>query len=354
MLFGPVITSTPKKRQAWLQSARRMGSRIATPESRSAAAARRVRSFVAAMRLQMYSFVLFPLLLGSALGAAAAGHFNWQAFAVAAVLGLAAHTAVSFSNQVTDERIDGGNLNRSMFNGGTALLARGRLSRRDLQGGWIAASVLAVAGAALIVTLFGRHWLVLVAGTSGLILGLQYSLAPLRLSRLGLGELAALLAYGVPLLLSGALLQVREASAGSVLTDPRLYLFSLTSVLPIFATLCLTQIPDTEADGRNGKRSVSVLLGPRAVLACTGALLLATGGLLLGFATARLLPPVNAAVAGGIPAAAGLVLLLNRAALKVPAGPRMLNLMGLSVTAAVAASLVPAIHFLQVAGQAAR
>jgi hypothetical protein len=32
----------------------------------------------------------------------------------------------------------------------------------------------------------------------------------------------------------------------------------------------------------------------------------------------------------------------------------MLNLMGLSVTAAVAASLVPAIHFLQVAGQAAR
>ncbi len=147
------------------------------------------------------------------------------------------------------------NKNRTMFNGGTGLLAKGRITKVLLTSGWIVSTILALFASVEMVLIFQYHWLLLLGLSAALFLGLEYSLPPFRLSKLGLGELAAFIAYGVPLMVVGL----------------------AASILPF-----LTDV----------------------------------------------------------------VIVANLDAYEIPAGMKMINIMGMSVTNAVACAIIPAIYYL--------
>ena len=147
-----------------------------------------------------------------------------------------------------------------MFNGGTGLLAKNRISKNTLNAGWIVSTLLALLVPAAMVFLFHYHWLLFGSLGLALFLGVEYSFPPLRLSRIGLGEAAAFIAYGVPFLTVGFVLQnAAGAVICHVVRDYKFYLLALPVSSSVAVTLCLTQIPDTDADRRNGKKMINIM-----------------------------------------------------------------------------------------------
>ncbi len=345
-IFGSVLTSSPERRRRWIAEVERIGERIAGPETAAARAARAFTALAGASRPPLYSFVFFPVLLGASVAARAGSRFHAAGFALAALIGLLAHAAVSLSNEAADQEIDRGNANRTPFSGGTGLAAKGAIDGRTLRLGWIFTALLAWLTAAAMVLLFGAHWLLVVSVSVALFAGLEYSLPPLRLSRVGLGEASAFVGYGVPSMATGFLLQgPSPAVIGRVATDGRL-LLALAVALGVTTTLCLTQIPDTEADRSNGKKSVSVLLGPAAVLRLSLLLLLLSVLAIGGLVPLHILPPGYALAACALPVWTGVQIAAHPEATRKPAGMKMVNIIGLSVTSAVFTALVPALYFL--------
>lgn len=143
---------------------------------------------------------------------------------------------------------------RSPFSGGKRVLVDRLMTRGEV---WLVAAVgygLGVASGLVIAALHEPR--VLGLGVCGVALAFGYHAPPLRLSYVGLGELAVGLAYG-PLICSGAYLVL----VGSVPTS--VVLSSLPLGLAIAAFLVINEFPDRRADEASGKRTLVVRLGPR-------------------------------------------------------------------------------------------
>lgn len=346
-LFGSVLSSTEKKREEWLKKVEDLGRDFATPPGMAERFKQSLFAYIKAVRLPLFSFVFSLILLGAAIGASVMTRFSWSGFMLACFIGLMGHAAVSLSNEATDEAADKINLNRTMFNGGTGLLAKGAISKKQLKAGWIIASIMALGIPAVLVFMFHYHWLLLASAAVALFLGVQYSLPPFRFSRFGLGEIVAFFAYGIPMVLIGFILETDTAAVNNIIDHYRFLLVSLPVSLLVLTTLCLTQIPDTEADRSIGKRSVSVLLGSRNVMKLCLGFLFITVLLLLGFYFMNILPLKYSLLSSLFPVITGIVMALNMDAYKVPAGMTMINIMGLSVNSAVLSGIIPAIYFFQ-------
>lgn len=345
-LIGSVLTSTDEKRKKWVTLAEKLGEKIGKPDTAAQIFKKQLASFIKAVRLPLYSFVFCTVLLGAAVGATITGTFRLLGFLLAALMSLWAHIAVSFSNEVVDEPNDRINMNRTMFNGGTGLLSKGFITKSILNAGWIISTVLAVIVPALLVILFDYHWLLIASFGLGLLLGLEYNFPPFRLSRIGLGEVAGFIAYGVPVMLVGLILQVDSPVVNKLVANYRFYLLAMPVSLSVFATLCLTQIPDTDADRKMGKKSFSVLIGPRNVLILSVFALFLCVALFISFKTMNMLSLPYTILALLMPLLTGIMVLTNLDAYKIPAGRTMINIMGMSVTSSILCALIPVIYYL--------
>jgi 1,4-dihydroxy-2-naphthoate octaprenyltransferase len=96
--------------------------------------------------------------------------------------------------------------------------------------------------------------MILYFGLAGVGLGVLYSLGPVRLSSLGIGEASVAIAFGVVPVAGAAWLQ------GAAL-DRSLLLFSLPVSAWVAAILLINGVPDIAADGATGKRTLPVRLG---------------------------------------------------------------------------------------------
>ncbi|MFC2170059.1 NAD(P)H-dependent oxidoreductase, partial [Acidobacteriota bacterium] len=346
LLFGSVLRSNEEKRKEWIIKTEKIAEQFAKPQTMAETRKKKLYSMIKAARLHFYSFVFCSFFLGTAIGASVVNKFSWFGFGIAALIGLLGHIAVSFSNEVTDVSTDEVNHNRTIFNGGTGVLLKGLVRKADLSLGWIISSILVVFLCSLLVLLNRAHWFLIVCSTVPLFLGLEYSFPPFKFSRSGLGEIAAFIAYGLPLMFIGFLLQTEAALFKNIVSEFRFYLLSLPISISVFMTLCLTQIPDTDADRSAGKKSISVLMGSRNVLILSGILSFLCAALVLCLFFLGVFPLKYLFFTGLLPFITGFLILANLDAAKVPAGMTMLNLMGLSVTSAVLSGIVPAIYFL--------
>jgi 1,4-dihydroxy-2-naphthoate octaprenyltransferase len=86
------------------------------------------------------------------------------------------------------------------------------------------------------------------------LLAVLYSLGPLRLSSIGLGELAVGVAFGVLPVTGAAWLQ-------SGVIDLNVVVFSLPVSAWVAAILLINEVPDIAADGATGKRTLPVRFG---------------------------------------------------------------------------------------------
>jgi putative NADPH-quinone reductase/1,4-dihydroxy-2-naphthoate octaprenyltransferase len=345
ILFGSVTNSTEKQREKWIKRAMAIGEKFARPDSLIRKMNKRIFLLIRAIRLPLYSFVFTSILLGSAIGASVAHNFSWRGFGLAIFLGLLCHTAVSYSNEVADEHADKININRTIFNGGTGLMAEGLITKRTLNWGWIITSLLSLFIASLMVLRFNYHWLLFMGIAVGLFLGLQYSFYPLRFSRIGLGEIAAFIGYGVPMMLVGLALQVENPAMSQVTSGFRFFLLSLPISLSVFVTLCLTQIPDTDADKETGKKSISVLFKPKNVMILSATVLFLCIFFCFGLALLDILPLKYSIIISILPLLTGVVIIKNLNTYKIPAGMKMINIMGMSATTTVLCGIVPAVYF---------
>lgn len=208
-----------------------------------------------ATRPKFFPASLLPVIAGSAWGYGVAGRFDALVFLVALVATLCVHAGANVLNDVGDDA--GGTDRRNddriyPYTGGSRFIQSGIMSAAAMAR--LGVSLLAVAAVAGLYLLSIKGIMILWFGVIGVALAVLYSLGPLRLSSLGLGETAVGVAFGV-LPVSGA------AWLQSGVIDTNLILFSLPISAWVTAILLINEVPDIVADEATGKRTLPVRLG---------------------------------------------------------------------------------------------
>ena len=208
-----------------------------------------------AMRPKFFPASVLPVLAGTAWGFSASGSFDWLVFALALFATVCVHGASNVLNDVGD---DSGGTDRQNddriypYTGGSRFIQQGIMSPAEMAR-W-GTSLLAMAAIAGIVLIYLKGAMVLYFGLAGVLLAVLYSLGPVRLASMGIGETAVAIGFGVVPVAGAAWLQ--GASLGA-----SLLIYSLPVSLWVTAILLINEVPDIAADGATGKRTLPVRLG---------------------------------------------------------------------------------------------
>lgn len=217
--------------------------------------ARFAKRLLHATRPKFFPASVLPVLAGSAWGFHVAGQFDWIVFLLALLATVCVHAGANVLNDVGD---DAGGTDRQNelriypYTGGSRFIQSGIMSASGMAR--LGVSLLTVAAIAGLLLLLLKGEMILWFGVAGLLLAVLYSLGPLRLSSLGLGETAVGVAFGVIPVTGAAWLQ-----SGVIDTD--VLLFSLPVSAWVAAILLINEVPDIDADGATGKRTLPVRLG---------------------------------------------------------------------------------------------
>jgi len=208
-----------------------------------------------ATRPKFFPASVLPVLAGTAWGIAAAGHFDGPVFFLALLATVCVHAGSNVLNDVGDEANGTDRRNQSRiypYTGGSRFIQTGILDAATMTR--LGISLLVVAAAAGILLLVDKGPVILLFGLAGVALGVLYSLGPVRLSALGLGETAVGVAFGVLPVMGSAWLQGADMGPG-------LLVYSLPISAWVAAILLINEVPDIEADGAIGKRTLPVRVG---------------------------------------------------------------------------------------------
>ena len=208
-----------------------------------------------ATRPKFFPASALPVLAGTAWGFAASGEFSGLVFALALFATVCVHAASNVLNDVGDESggTDKQNDDRIYpYTGGSRFIQTGIMSANEMAR--LGISLLALAAIAGLALLAIKGPMILYFGLAGVALGVLYSLGPVRLSSLGIGEASVAVAFGVVPVVGAAWLQ------GATL-DSQLLLYSLPVSAWVAAILLINGVPDIAADGATGKRTLPVRLG---------------------------------------------------------------------------------------------
>ncbi len=253
--FGVAKAADAERRAQWLAQVEALGGSLAegvlTPGQRFW---RRVKAWLAALRLHFYPMTLISYAVG-ALAATQGGALHhglfWLGFLVLFLL----EAATVFSNDLHDYDSDRHNRFWGPFSGGSRALISGSISRTGLaQGAW-------ATGGASALALLGVLWLSPNAMAAALVmvvtagLALAYTLPPVKLSHRGLGEIDVAVTHSIAVLLFGYVAQ------GGGLFDAAPWLLALPLGLSVFPAILLSGVPDHAADRAAGKETLVVKLG---------------------------------------------------------------------------------------------
>lgn len=208
-----------------------------------------------ATRPKFYPASVLPVIVGTAWGAHAAGAIDITAFVLALLATVLVHAGSNVINDVGDysggtDRQNEGRI--YPYTGGSQFIVRDIIDSRGMARLGAGLMILAaIAGAGLFLL---KGPIVLVFGAIGLLLAIIYSVGPLRLSSLGLGEAAIAIAFGVLPVTGAAWLQ-------SGIIDTDVIIFSLPVAMYVTAILLINEVPDLRADEATGKGTLPVRLG---------------------------------------------------------------------------------------------
>jgi len=224
-------------------------------EYAGASLARNLKRAFHATRPQFFPASVLPVVVGSAWGAWAGSGFDWTVFLLAVIATVCVHGASNALNDVGDDEIgtDGQNDQRIYpYTGGSRFIQSGILSPAHMAR--VGITLIVIASLAGLMLFVERGPMVITFGIIGVLLGVLYSLGPVKLSSLGLGETAVAVAFGVLPVTGAAWLQ------GATI-DQSLILFSIPVSMWVAAILLINEVPDIEADGACGKNTLPVRLG---------------------------------------------------------------------------------------------
>jgi len=258
-----------------------------------------ILTWVRGMRAPFFSASVIPVLVGGAAAFSTSGQFHWGLFLIT-LLGLVSlHAAANIINDYFDYKsgCDPNNPARTIFNGGSNVIADGLLSERAMLTGAIVAYAIGIAcGLYLTFALGPQGWVVLVLGAAGVAISLAYTAPRLFLAGRGLGEPAIALCFGLLAVQGTAFVQMGRLSWEALLA-------SLPVTALIVAILWINQFPDVPADHAVGKDNLVVRLGKARARYGYYALLALSYLPVVGGVAGGLLPPWALLTLGGLPIA---------------------------------------------------
>jgi 1,4-dihydroxy-2-naphthoate octaprenyltransferase len=208
-----------------------------------------------ATRPKFYPASALPVIAGTAWGFHVSGTFDAGIFLLALLATICVHAAANVLNDVGDDSGGTDRVNEDRiypYTGGSRFIQTGIMSATNMAA--LGITLLAVAAIAGLVLLLAKGPMVLAFGMTGVTLAVLYSLGPIRLSGLGIGETAVAIGFGVLPVTGAAWLQSGTINADSVL-------FSLPISAWVTAILLINEVPDIGPDGDTGKRTLPVRLG---------------------------------------------------------------------------------------------
>jgi 1,4-dihydroxy-2-naphthoate octaprenyltransferase len=211
-----------------------------------------------AVRLQFYPMTLVAFFMGALLTVNQNSGTNAVTFALGYAALFLLEVAAVFANEIGDRDTDLVNQNFGPFTGGSRVLAN-----RDLTLSQLATAVryTAVTGTGLGVVAAAMSDKPMALGGlfgAALILGIGYTLSPLRLVYRTWGEMNVAFTHSFLMVFAGALSQPGPLPSRLAL------LVSVPLFLAVFSAITLAGIPDYDADRSADKRTIAVRFGVRA------------------------------------------------------------------------------------------
>jgi 1,4-dihydroxy-2-naphthoate octaprenyltransferase len=214
-----------------------------------------VKRLFHATRPKFFPASVLPVLAGSAWGFKVSGAFDPVIFLIALLATICLHAAANVLNDVGDDSGGTDQVNEDRiypYTGGSRFIQTGIMRAATMAR--LGITLIAVAAIAGVLLLLAKGPMILAFGLTGVALGVCYSLGPIRLSGLGIGEFAVAAAFGLLPVMGAAWLQ-----SGAI--DGQLLLFSLPISAWVAAILLINGVPDIGPDGETGKRTLPVRLG---------------------------------------------------------------------------------------------
>ncbi len=196
-----------------------------------------------------------PVLVGSTLGYAIIGSFNFGLFILAMLAIIFLHAGANMANDYFDHISgnDWANNNVTPFSGGSRSIQDGILSPKTVL---LAALVALAAGSVIgmIIVLLTKSLLILIIGVIGLLGGFFYTAPPIKLGYRCVGEIIIALLFGLLPVFGSYYLQT-----GTIDIVPLLPA-AIVGVL-IFLIIFINEFPDLAADASVNKKTLIVRLG---------------------------------------------------------------------------------------------
>ncbi|NIP26983.1 MAG: 1,4-dihydroxy-2-naphthoate octaprenyltransferase [Phycisphaerae bacterium] len=196
-----------------------------------------------------------PVLVGSCLGYATVGSFNWPLFILAMLAIMAIHSSANLSNDYFDHLSgnDWANDNPTPFSGGSRYIQKGILSPKAML---LAALVALAFGSALgvVIILLTQSVFILILGILGMFGGFFYTAPPLKLGYRYIGEIIIALLFGLLPVYGSYYLQTGLIDAVPLLPG------CVVGIL-IFLVIFINEFPDLKADAAVDKRTLVVHFG---------------------------------------------------------------------------------------------
>ena len=208
-----------------------------------------------ATRPKFFPASVLPVLAGTAWGVQVTGQLDALLFILALVATVCVHAGANVLNDVGDDSGGTDRLNTGRiypYTGGSRFIQTGIMEASGMAR--LGISLLAVAAIAGLILLLIKGAMILWFGLAGVALAVLYSVGPVRLASIGLGELAVAVAFGVIPVVGAAWLQSNTIDSAAIL-------FSLPISAWVAAILLINEVPDIDADGATGKRTLPVRLG---------------------------------------------------------------------------------------------
>ena len=214
-----------------------------------------IKKYFLATRPLFFITSLLPVILGTAIGYGLVGQLDTLAFMLALLAVVFVNAGINVLNDVYDDLggTDRVNISHiSPFTGGSRVIQEKILSNAQMRRlGYFLLTLSVIFGTGLALY---KGYIVVLYGLIGLSLGVAYSVPPFKLASRGFGESAIVVGVGVLPVTGAAWLQLGQFSWGALL-------LSIPASLWVANIILINEVPDIDADGATGKRTLVVRIG---------------------------------------------------------------------------------------------
>jgi 1,4-dihydroxy-2-naphthoate octaprenyltransferase len=221
----------------------------------------RVVAWLRALRLPFYPMSWLGYTVGCSLAVPVPKLWSVPAYWWGYVVVFLIEALTVFLNDLHDFESDDRNTNYGSFTGGSRVLVEGVLTPGDLRRDckWVAVG--AVLAAVILHTYSPLSPMVgLICILAALVLGVGYTVPPLKFSHRGWGEVVVAFAHSLLLVQCGALV------VGGNMEVPGVIEVGMPLFFAILPSISLAGIPDSDADRQAGKSTLVVKFGIRPVV----------------------------------------------------------------------------------------